>query len=223
MTITKAKPGEYADVICDAPGCFPRVQSLPNRKRECEVFLRRTGWRTEPDGKHSCPSCAGGENLERLRGLLNLPCVERGSQGDLRGTWEGEPLVTPREFTVKMRPEIGQSRVQLYGLVPNDWFLCSEHDLLVEVEVQSVVAWKDTREKDFPRQAIVLLTRGDMPAATFVTHGDSRVRGLMTLRVPARLGWNVIVSFGAFDDFSRWEQTEVSEYHVVVRVSSRPA
>ena len=70
MTITKATRTAYADVVCDAPGCHPRVQSLPDGKREREAFLRQTGWRTEPDGKHSCPFCAGGENLEKLKAIF---------------------------------------------------------------------------------------------------------------------------------------------------------
>jgi hypothetical protein len=69
VTITRAKPGEYADVVCDAPECLPRRQSVPD-KMERESFLRQIGWRAEPDGKHSCPFCAGGENLERLRTIF---------------------------------------------------------------------------------------------------------------------------------------------------------
>jgi hypothetical protein len=70
VTITKARPGEYADVVCDVPGCHPRQQSLPAGKRDREAFLRQTGWRTEADGKHACPFCAGGENLEKLKTIF---------------------------------------------------------------------------------------------------------------------------------------------------------
>lgn len=58
-------------MYCDAEGCA-REQSVPadDDLDWRASFMRQIGWRTEPEGKHSCPFCAGGENLERLRAVF---------------------------------------------------------------------------------------------------------------------------------------------------------
>lgn len=61
---------DVREVVCDAKGCHPRAQSVPEDKAEAEAFLRMIGWRAERGGRHSCPFCAGGTHLEKLKAVF---------------------------------------------------------------------------------------------------------------------------------------------------------
>lgn len=58
------------EAVCDAAGCLPRTQPVPGDEMEREAFLRQIGWRSDAEGKHTCPFCAGGANLEKLRAIF---------------------------------------------------------------------------------------------------------------------------------------------------------
>jgi len=130
-----------------------------------------------------------------------------------------------REFTATMRPLVGSSRTQLRTLLSDD-FTCSHVDSLVEMEVLSVVARPIADDDARHYQAVVQFQVGDWPTALLVMYGHSaEVRGRIVARVPARLGWNVIVRFAVAAPGPSeidLKQTVESDYHVVLRVSTRP-
>jgi hypothetical protein len=64
----KYKKNTGLEVVCDATGCTPRVQSVPDDTGERDALLRAIGWVAAADSKqHLCPFCAGGKHLEKLR------------------------------------------------------------------------------------------------------------------------------------------------------------
>lgn len=123
-----------------------------------------------------------------------------------------------RGYTVKMAPVEGMSRVQLVGLVPEDFLVWKDFNRIVEVEVRSVVAgdWS----------AAVMLSISDGPRGYYVGRSYYKTVCRMSTVAEARVGWNVIVSFEEIPGMPNHRpllQRADTDYHVVVRVSSRPA
>jgi len=130
-----------------------------------------------------------------------------------------------REFTVKMAPKVGDSRIQLVLLVPHDFPIGDPGaGSIVEVKILGVSlptansAYAQFQTGDLPEGGVIL--RDD----TLLHDGHQNFRATMSMRVEARRYWNVVVAF--YSDFVFGKaavQTAESSNHITVHASSRPA
>lgn len=132
--------------------------------------------------------------------------------------------MTLREFTVKMRPEEGVSRVQLAVLAPHDFpmYGAAGAGSIVEVKVTRVVGrhvFAQFQTGDMPEGGLVLREQRSGPDGF-----EPAMRGSVTMKVEARRYWNIVAAFYADYVFGQaLVQTADTDYHIVVHATSRAA
>jgi len=122
-----------------------------------------------------------------------------------------------KQYTAKMRPDVGMSRVNLAGLVPDEIMYGPGGSLIVEVEVVRAVT------SEF-MHVMLQLQEGSHPEGNVDIISGSTTVFRMSRRIEARRGWDLVACFY----YGAWYstpavQTAESDNYVIVRVSSRPA
>lgn len=133
-----------------------------------------------------------------------------------------------REYTVKMKPKVGDSRVQLALLVPHDFgFGDPGAGSIVEVKVTRVVGrhvFVQFQTGDMPEGGLVLQERREVWGTGGHIGFGNVMLGSMTMKVEARRYWNIVAAFYADHVFGQpLVQTADTDHHVVVHATSRPA
>lgn len=127
------------------------------------------------------------------------------------GLTMGEPDLS--SFDVTLRPLVGMSRVQLAGSVP-DGFLVRKEDRIYDVLVLDVSC-----PLCYARVQPMI---GDWTRGGAYLHQNDDVLHRMSMVVPARMGWNVLVVFEEWPFGKAIAQRDDTDFHVVLRVTSRP-